>query len=412
MHYAKKYTKIMINDNNKHSWCVNAEHAMSGNNNGTTKICCMISDVQDMSLQTNTISENFNNPRIVKVRDALKAGERHAACKLCWQEEDNGRKSKRLRDNEKYLGYLKAGGKPFQGLAKFELNLGNICNLKCRTCAPYSSSQWVREQFDVYETKNYGSFKVFADTQKTHYMTYEDDSPFWVDLENNLDNIAQFDFYGGEPFMSKKMWSILELCVERGVAKNIELHFATNGTIWPDDQIKVFKHFKHVNLNFSIDGVGEQFTYMRYPAKWDEVVENMQKASILQKEHHDIHISWCITISSINIYNLPEILEEHHKNWGHFGAYLNLVHYPNHFNLSQLPSNVRDIVVARLEAIPKHHEVMWWHYLPGVINFIKNGNGDGTVWKEFKHRIKIHDEYRQQDFATVFPEYATAIGYK
>jgi len=35
----------MINENNKHSWCVNAEHAISGNNEGTTKICCMIKPV-------------------------------------------------------------------------------------------------------------------------------------------------------------------------------------------------------------------------------------------------------------------------------------------------------------------------------------------------------------------------------
>lgn len=243
-------------------------------------------------------------------------------------------------------------------------------------------------------------------------MTYDDDSAFWVDLENNLDDLTQLDFYGGEPFMSKKMWSILELCVERDVAKNIELHYATNGTLWPDDKIKFFKHFKHVNLNFSIDGVGERFTYMRYPADWNEVVENMKKASVLQKEHHDIHISWCITISAINIYDLPEILEEHYNNWQHFGAYLNLVHFPNHFNLSQLPANVRDIVVERLESIPKHHEVMWWHYLPGVINFIKNGDGQGLLWNEFKKRIKLHDDYRGQKFEEVFPEYAKAIGYK
>ena len=26
----------MINENNKHAWCVNADHAMSANNDGTT----------------------------------------------------------------------------------------------------------------------------------------------------------------------------------------------------------------------------------------------------------------------------------------------------------------------------------------------------------------------------------------
>ena len=403
----------MINDNNKHSWCVNADHAMSANNNGTTKICCMINNREAMAVGNDTIMDNFNKPEFIKIRNALQEGERHHACDLCWQEEDAGRKSKRLRDNEKYLDHLKKGGKPFTGLAKFELNLGNTCNLRCRTCAPYASSQWTREQFDLYEFKNYkGNFKVYADQQKKYHMTYDEESPFWPDLEQNLDNITQFDFYGGEPFMSKKMWSILELCVEKDVAKNIELHYATNATHWPEDKIKVFKHFKHVNLNFSIDGIGPVFEYMRYPAVWDEAVANMQKATKLKKEHDHIHVSWCITISTINIYDLPDILEEHHNNWQHFGAYLNLVHHPSHFNLSNMPDEVRDVIVQRLESIPKHHETMWHHYLPGVINFIKNGVGNKKMFNEFRHRINLHDEYRKQHFTKVFPEYAKAIGFQ
>lgn len=402
----------MINDNNKQSWCVNVDHAMSANNDGTTKICCMIRNRESMSVGTDTIVDNFNKPEFIKIREASQAGERHPACTLCWQEEDAGRKSKRLRDNEKYLGHLARGGEPFKGLAKFELNLGNTCNLRCRTCHPYSSSQWIKEQYDLFEFKYFKDYKAYADTQKKYHQTFDEDSPFWDDLANNLDTITQFDFYGGEPFLSKKMWSILELCVEKDVAKNIELHYATNGTQWPEDKIKVFKHFKHVNLNFSIDGVGKVFEYMRDPADWDEVVANMKKATELQKEHHDIHISWCITISALNIYDLPDVLEEHRNNWQHFGAYLNLVHFPNHFNMSVLPDEHRKVIVERLESIPKHHDVMWYHHIPGVINFIKNGTGDPRMGEEFRKRVKMHDEYRKQDFATTFPEYAKAIGFK
>ena len=403
--------KIMINESNKHSWCVNAYHGMSANNNGTTKICCMINNKEEMALGTNTIKENFNKPKFIEVRSALENGERHKDCSWCWEEEDAGRKSKRLRDNEKYIGHLDQGGKPFDGLAKFELNLGNTCNLKCRTCAPYSSSQWVKEQFDIYESKNYqGNFKAYSITMKKYHMTYDEESHFWSDLIDNLDTIRQFDFYGGEPFMSNKMWRILEICVERGLAKDIELHYATNATHWPEEKIKLFKHFKHVNLNFSIDGVGEQFEYMRYPAKWSEAVENMNKAKQLQAEHHDIHISWCITISLLNIYNVPEILEEHRNNFSSFGSYLNLVHWPNYFNLNMMPNPVKEKVIERLESIPKHHEGMWWHHLPGVINFIKNGTFNYDLWKLFVEKIKTHDEYRNQDFSKTFPEYAKVIG--
>jgi hypothetical protein len=139
----------MINESNKHSWCVNAYHGMSANNNGTTKICCMINNKEEMALGTNTIKENFNKPKFIEVRSALENGERHKDCSWCWEEEDAGRKSKRLRDNEKYIGHLDQGGKPFDGLAKFELNLGNTCNIKCRTFSPWNSSQWIKEKYEI-----------------------------------------------------------------------------------------------------------------------------------------------------------------------------------------------------------------------------------------------------------------------
>jgi MoaA/NifB/PqqE/SkfB family radical SAM enzyme len=401
----------MINDNNKHSWCVNANHAMSGNNNGTTKICCMIRTQEQMALGASTIQDNFNKTESIKIRKDLENGIRNSNCDWCWQEEDSGRKSKRLRDNEKYLHHINSGGQPFTGLAKFELNLGNTCNLKCRTCAPYSSSQWVKEQFDVYESKQWqGNFKAYANNMKKYHMTYDDGSEFWPDLIDNLETIRQFDFYGGEPFMSNKMWRILEICVEKGYAKNIELHYATNATHWPEEKIKVFKHFRHVNLNFSIDGIGEQFKYMRYPGDWNLAVENMNKARALQLDHHDIYISWCITISLLNIWSVPEILEEHRNNFSNFGSYLNLVHWPNYFNLNIMPDDVKAKVIDRLESIPRYHDMMWYHHIPGVINFIRNGAYNQQLWNEFLTKIKTHDMYRGQDFSKTFPEYAKVIG--
>jgi MoaA/NifB/PqqE/SkfB family radical SAM enzyme len=399
----------MINDNNKQSWCVNADHAMSANNDGTTKICCMIDNVEDMSLTGNTIQENFQKIEFVKVREDLQAGIRNPKCKLCWQEEDAGRKSKRLRDNEKYIGHLNAGGEPFTGLAKFELNLGNTCNLKCRTCAPHSSSQWMQEYYDVYESKIYKNYKIFAQGMKRYHQTFDDDSKFWDELEETLPTIKQFDFYGGEPFMSKKMWRTLQLAVDKGFAKDIEVHYATNATHWPAENIEVLQHFKHLNLNFSIDGIADQFEYLRYPAVWEEAKTNMHTAKAFGDLHHNAHISWCVTLSNMNIYYLPELLDVFFRDFAHFGVYLNLVHGPKHFNIAYMPDDVKEKVIAKLEAIPQEYQI-WQNFLPGVINFIKTGVHAPLHWNSFKKTIAVHDEYRGQSFAKTFPEFAKIVG--
>lgn len=400
-------------DKNKDTWCVNADHAMSGNNTGTTKICCMYRNEKlKHSLGIEPISVSFNQSDFKRAREELANGIRHRHCSWCFEEEDAGRKSKRLRDNEKYFDWLRKGKAPFEGLAKVELNLGNTCNLKCRTCGPHSSSTWMQEEYDLYENKRYPTYKLFAESMKKYHQHYDDESPFWEDLENNLSTIKQFDFYGGEPFMSKKMWRILEVAVEKGYASDMEVHYATNGTQWPDDKVEIFKHFRHVHISFSIDGINGGFEYMRYPANWKEATENMRKAVELNKRFNNLYLGWCITLSSLNIYSLPEILEEHSKNFRDFGPYLNLVHGPIWYNVTQMPADVKDHVVRRLESISREivDPYMYDYHIPGVINYIKQGIPNEENWKKFIEYTKRHDEYRGQSFSTVYPEYAKIIG--
>lgn len=412
----------MINEQNKHSWCVNAFHGMSGNNDGSTKMCCMISDeysrmaVKDPGIRTNapvklylgesSIKDNFDNFYAKQIRTNLENGIRDNACSKCWQEEDGGRKSKRMRDNEKYIHRL-TYEEPFTGLAIFELNLGNTCNIKCRTCHPTISSQWMKEEYDLHHI-NFQSFKDYSNSMKKYHQTYDEESPFWKDLESNLHTIKQFDFYGGEPFLSKKMWEILRICVDKGYAKDIELHYNTNGTIWPKEA-DLFKNFKSVNLSFSIDGIGEQFEYMRHGAKWNEVVENMKKASEYRKEFPKLEICWCITLSTLNIYYLPETLDEFYKSYTDFGLYLNLVHGPAHFNISHMHPEVKTLVIDRLEKINKDYVNAWYNYLPGIIGFMKNGDYKADLWKTFKFIVEKHDRYRQEDFNITFKEFADIV---
>lgn len=392
-----------MNPTSKKTWCINAFHSLSASNDGTTRPCCMYvphNPTGKFILGEKTIDEHLTHPEFVQLRTDCENDVRNPGCVRCWEEEDGGSESKRIRDNKKYNQQI--------GLVYFEASLGNQCNIRCRTCGPHSSSQWIDEGYDTYYKKTW-SIKDYRDQVKQFYKSFEEDSNFWPDLETHLDTVKHLEFYGGEPFMSKKMWSILELAVEKGYAKDIEVHYATNGTLWPK-QTEVWKHFKRVSVHFSIDGTDAQFEFMRYLADWEVVKTNMAKS---RTQGSNLTLGWFVTLSNLNVYYLPEIVEEYYKNYKDFGCFLNLVHAPRHFNISIMPEEVKQQVISRLKTIPKplnSEEDSIWRQLPGIIGFIENGTPDTVLWNTFLEEIKIHDEYRKQDYTQVFPEFSKIIG--
>ena len=399
-----------MNEDNKHTWCVNAYHAISGMNNGSTKIFCMHRpEERNMRLGKDKISDIMDKKEFRKIRKSLNNGERHNACRLCWEEEDAGRESKRLRDNQRYFHEIKWDGRqPYQGLAKVELNLGNTCNISCRTCNACVSSGWMKEEFEVYERGNFDTYKDFASSMKKYHMSYDDDSPFWQDIESHLPTIKQFDFYGGEPFMIKKQWKLIQKAVELGYSKEIEIHYNTNGTHWPKE-VELWKDFKKINLSFSIDGIDDQFEYMRFPAKWDLVKQNIENARNLAIEYGNISVSWCVTISSINVYNIPETIDYWRNNYSKdIGLYLNLVHGPPEYNIKNIPQSIKKDIVEKLNTVPKSDEKSWG-YLDAIINFMNSETYDKEYWDKFKYRTELHDNYRKQNFDTTFPDYSGVI---
>ena len=384
--------------NRSKTWCINAFHSLSSANDGITRPCCMYKRPTDgtLKLGQTPLLDHFNSEEFIELRNALINDERHPNCHRCWQEEDAGRDSKRIRDNRKWNGTQ-------QGLVYVDLSLGNTCNIKCRTCSPHASSQWSQELYDTKYIKIATKEEYFKEIRR-YSKSYEDDSPFWNELEESLTTIRHLEFYGGEPLLSKKMWSILQKAVDLGYSKDIDLHYATNGTLWPE-QTKLWENFKTVNLSFSVDGVDEQFEYMRYPAVWNEMLDNMNKAHLFKS---NMKVNWCVTLSTLNIYYLKEIIDRHKKLFrNRVGLYLNLVHWPAHFNISTMPEDVKQVVLEKLRSIPKEYS----NQLPGIIGFIENGIPDQDKWNKFLEEIRITDNYRNQDYAKTFPEFANIIGY-
>jgi MoaA/NifB/PqqE/SkfB family radical SAM enzyme len=379
---------------------------------GTARPCCLAKDEitkpdgSKYSLCENTLEEIYYSDYMQDLRKDFLAGNKPVTCQRCWDEEAAGRVSKRMNSRIRLKEYYDSVDfynlNPNQ-LWFIDLKLGNICNLKCRICGSWSSSKWAKEEIDY--------IPELVD-RKTHLAyTYLKDGAwpresevFWDNLKTLLPNIKYFEFTGGEPFLIEQHFELLRYAVEQDHAKNIEIHYNTNGTVFPE-QAELWANFKHAEIAFSIDNVGARFEYERYGADWNLVQENIAKFTALRSSK--ISTQLCTTMNIQNVYYLPELCDWINTQiFDHI--YFNMLHDPWHMCISKMTPLAQELVIDRLtshEFNPKYRaEVL------RIVQFIKNG--EGSDGQEFLQKMQQTDDYRKQSFLDTHLEIARAMGYK
>ena len=134
---------------------------------------------------------------------------------------------------------------------------GIVCNLACVVCGPGASSKW-RSELGM------GRYNEDEYTPMPGEITVEVEDYDWLSLEH-------VTFSGGEPMLNQSTLLIL-----KNLNENCNVHFHSNGTQQPSDEfLEAFARFKSFDITFSIDDIEEQFEYLRWPAKWSEVTENI-----------------------------------------------------------------------------------------------------------------------------------------
>ena len=378
---------------------------------GTARPCCLAIDEitkpdgSKYQLRQHTLEEIYHSDYMATLRKDLLAGNKPATCQRCWDEEAAGRTSKRINSRVRLKDYYDNVDwnnlNPDQ-LWFIDLKLGNICNLKCRICGSWSSSKWVNEEIDyvkdLVDRKQHLAYKFLQDGAWPRESV-----DFWDNLKTLLPNIKYFEFTGGEPFLIEQHFELLRYAVETGDSKHIEVHYNTNGTVFPE-QAALWNEFKNVEIAFSIDNVGTRFEYERYGADWVEVQANIDKFSKMRTSK--ISTQLCTTMNIQNVYYLPELCDWiHTQMFDH--VYFNMLHDPQHMNIGRMTPAAQQLVIDRLTS-HEFHPVYRAEILR-IIQFIKNGQGsDG---QEFVTKMKLADEYRKQSFLDTHGAIAKAMGY-
>lgn len=286
------------------------------------------------------------------------------------------------------------------GPMQLVMKVNNVCNLRCRSCNAMDSVAY-KVEGQRYEQK--------YNIQEPIY-TRGPDATYWTDEQ--LDEIFSFsknlrrlELYGGEPLLDKQTPKLLKKLVESGLSKKIELNISTNVTIIPDAEwIEIVSNFKQFNLSLSIDGVGAHFEYLRHPAKWAEVTKNIDFFHhTVRKQLHErgnYSVLPVITVSTLNIYYLPELITELRNRFGSM-PHLNLVRKPWFYRIDNIPDRVKQAIIDKFNQynIPE---------LEVYVKFMQTPM-DPSLWKAFSFWTMAKDEYRQENFSSTFPEFYKLI---
>jgi radical SAM protein with 4Fe4S-binding SPASM domain len=246
---------------------------------------------QKLNIQTHSIIEYSNSQLVNKVKQEFQQGVWPQGCERCRIEEENGIQSKRQLDYIRWKDYYESYDLASNKFITTSIAFGNTCNLKCITCNPYSSSRWQKEYYDLYG-KDIPHFKFYKKN-------------FVQDFINQAPDIVHLDIPGGEPFLSgvAEQQDLLRYYINANSANRISLHYTTNAQIFPDDIWRqLWSHFKEVDIQISVDAIGARYEYIRYPARWDLLVNNVTKYQAYQQPN--IRLSVSHTVSAYNIYYL------------------------------------------------------------------------------------------------------------
>jgi sulfatase maturation enzyme AslB (radical SAM superfamily) len=388
-------------------WCPLAFINASVKTSGNITTCCHGEPVVDKTTGqpitrfTHTIHQAFYSPEFQEIRDNLNNGIKDKHCQRCWSLEEMKVESPRQTEL-RYADFDHAKGNPAT-LEILDISLGNQCNLKCRTCGPTDSSYWSKEYYDI----DLKETQPYQDYQKTVIMMETVDSKFVEDLKtNSLPTAKELHFFGGEPLLMKSTWDILNYAVSINKADDLILSFNTNGTVW-NEKTSIFNKFKEVDLALSVDGLFKRFEYMRHPASWEQVSENIDSMCRWRDENSKkVDLVLCHTISSYNIWYIQEVLEYAQQRGITFWA--NIVFDPNNFAIHHIPQSIKTEIITHLSSITvsSQHDKS---ELDKIINHLQTTEADENKWQDFLSEVMLRDNYRRESFEKTFPEYYELI---
>lgn len=380
----------------------------------------------------------FNNEYMRDVRKTMLAGNIPASCTKCFEEESNGVVSKRLwemyewnRDGLDFAQLIEdttEDGVVPPVIRYLDLRLGHTCNLKCVMCSPHDSSRWVEDYPKLIDkTKSETVIKQIRWAKEDFNNYWYEKPEFWDDVFDQIPNITQLYFAGGEPLMIKEHRRFLDEIIKRGHAKNISLRYNSNGIFVNEDIINVWSQFKQVRYAFSIDATYDRNAYIRYPTKWDDIEASLR---LMDNAPDNIHCAIACAVQILNVKHIVDFakwkLSQGFKKINKFrlddyetgGGIINLhlLYIPTFLSARLLPKKDKEEIHQQFAEFKQwlwdnytqddnfwNHNPYGWKRWEAILKFI-DAEDHSHLLPDFNEYIQNLDNIRGTNFKETFPE--------
>ena len=213
------------------------------------------------------LPKNYN---IETIKKAMLEGKKPTECQKCWNMENQGLQSDRQLKNsaldvywDRDLPFIKQDaidGKHDVNMLK--LITSYTCNATCVSCNSGSSSSWAQLDHRMYPS---------MPIRRSTFIDID-----LVKQKINLKELKMLSLIGGEPLYEKRNFELLEHLIDLG-NDTVFLSMVTNGSVrLTDKQKRTLEKFKNLNFCISIDGTESVFEYLRFPLKWQDLLDNLK----------------------------------------------------------------------------------------------------------------------------------------
>lgn len=333
-----------------------------------------------------TPDQIFNHPRMNQLRENLLNGVKDPACSVCWEQENKGLISFRQ------FNTIELTEQEIQNpqLSIIDITTSNICNLRCRMCAPKTSHSLMIDQKyfkengldEMYSKASSGNWSNMSGTALT--VT---DSIQWQWLITNTDKITTIKASGGEPFYDRRVIELIDTYIANDDAKNTTLSFHTNGTMFTDELIEKLNKFKANAHTFSIDGFEKTYDYIRFPATFDEIDSKIK--NYIKKINNQTQLHVALVVSSLNLLSLADFI-----NWT--GSLSKLGDFCLHVHFAEINPHARGTHISRLPVSILEESAR-------RLKVVDHSRSVNNLLSMIKHAIEHNSEDKQRMLNEIIP---------
>ena len=403
------------------TFCPNPFVYLTNSTYGKIKFCCLIptaiennEGIEVTSDATTRLEQIWNCKTLLDVRDNMLSGEKVSGCEVCYNNERNGGGSLRKDLNSQWNNLESEYGvhlaraieahtnKQLSIPVSVEVRTGNICNLKCRMCTP-DDSILIEKEYKLLQKKNqeWSQMGFSAGSSSVNHDGY------YNEILDNLVNIKLLRLSGGEPFLNKFTFDIIDKSIQLDVAKDIELSINSNLTSVTSDVLWKLQKFKKVTLDLSLDGVGPVHEYIRSGINWEELEEKIAMVKTYLTDNFSLTTN--TTIQIYNILDIENILQYTLRKM-EVTPVLFMLDNPAYLDVRNMPPKLKVVATDRLHQLITSDLVTTFKYsdwligrLRSAIERIKEPNNIQQI-EHFKYFTAMLDTNRKQEFASALPE--------